>query len=240
MQVQRVSFRMLVAIAPLAVAATALAQSDSVAYVDSQGRQWRELSSTVARTWFQVASVCPTDGVTPCSGSLGNLNLDGWVWATKDQVQEMMAELAPVAAKDGCFSGVAYSAQAWSVLNYFDSLPSFELTNTVSGWTATVATVPGLTNYAYAPRVGTHDEIASDSSVCPDNLQQRNQPDSTTGIWMFRPPCHADIDQDGTVGPSDLAALLGSWGAAGSADLSGNGVVDAPDLSLLLTAWGGC
>ena len=132
------------------------------------------------------------------------------------------------------------------MLNYFYSIPSFELTNTVSGWTATVATAPGLTNHAYAPRVGTHDEIESDSSVCPDNLQQRNQPDSTTGIWMFRPPCRADIDRDGTVGPSDLAALLGSWstagsaGTAGSADLSGNGVVDAPDLSLLLAAWGGC
>jgi hypothetical protein len=236
----RDSFRLLAAIAPLAVAATTLAQSASVAFVDSQGRQWRELWPSVARTWFEVAAKCPTDGVTPCSGSLGNLDMNGWVWATKDQVQEMMAELAPVAAKDGCFWGAPYAPQAWSVLGYFDSLPSFEFVNSVSGWTSTVATGPGLTNHAYAPRVSTNDKIQSDASVCPDHPEQRNQASTTVGIWMFRPPCAADLDQNGTVGPSDLATLLGSWGAFGPADLNGNGMVDAPDLSLLLAAWGGC
>ncbi len=58
-------------------------------------------------------------------------------------------------------------------------------------------------------------------------------------------PCVADVDVDGTVGGSDLAAVLASWGPCGTnacetADLDGNGVVGGGDLSILLAAWGPC
>lgn len=54
------------------------------------------------------------------------------------------------------------------------------------------------------------------------------------------PPRVADIDDDGTVGPSDLAAVLGAWGPCPCCreDLNGDGVVDAFDLALLLGDWG--
>ena len=55
------------------------------------------------------------------------------------------------------------------------------------------------------------------------------------------PKCPADIDGNGTVGASDLAALLNAWGTANAvADLDGDGVVGAPDLAALLNAWGAC
>lgn len=57
-------------------------------------------------------------------------------------------------------------------------------------------------------------------------------------------PCAGDLDEDGTVGPSDLATLLGAWGTsprAGAApDLDGDGLVGAGDLAILLGAWGPC
>ena len=56
--------------------------------------------------------------------------------------------------------------------------------------------------------------------------------------------CPADIDLDGAVGVSDLAALLGAWGACGGgacpADLDASGAVDARDIGVLLDAWGAC
>jgi hypothetical protein len=54
------------------------------------------------------------------------------------------------------------------------------------------------------------------------------------------PACPADLDGDGVVAGSDLAALLGQWGGAGTADLTGDGLVDADDLAVLLGAWGSC
>ena len=46
-----------------------------------------------------------------------------------------------------------------------------------------------------------------------------------------------DFDGDGIVGASDLAILLGAWGAAGETDLDGDGLTGASDLATLLGLW---
>lgn len=57
----------------------------------------------------------------------------------------------------------------------------------------------------------------------------------------FSLPCPADLSGNGSVGPEDLAVLLGDWGASASqADLDANGTVNAADLAILLGAWGPC
>ncbi len=50
----------------------------------------------------------------------------------------------------------------------------------------------------------------------------------------------ADLDGDGTVGPADLAILLGSWGTCEGcpADLDADGNVGAAALAILLGSWG--
>jgi hypothetical protein len=55
-------------------------------------------------------------------------------------------------------------------------------------------------------------------------------------------PCPADFNDDGDVGPGDLADLLGAWGPnpGHPADLNGDGDVGAADLALLLGSWGLC
>ncbi len=52
--------------------------------------------------------------------------------------------------------------------------------------------------------------------------------------------CPADLDNDGTVGSSDLAIMLSGWGTPGAADLDASGSVDAADLATLLADWGPC
>jgi hypothetical protein len=47
-----------------------------------------------------------------------------------------------------------------------------------------------------------------------------------------------DLDGDGTVGPTDLGILLGSWDGDDRGDLNCDGTVDGADLLLLLEAWG--
>ncbi|MCA9291724.1 MAG: hypothetical protein KDA25_11395 [Phycisphaerales bacterium] len=54
--------------------------------------------------------------------------------------------------------------------------------------------------------------------------------------------CEADLDGDGIVGPTDLAALLAAWGTnpAGPPDFNADGDVGPSDLATLLAAWGPC
>jgi hypothetical protein len=33
-------------------------------------REWRQLTDTTYARWNEVAPVCPTDGATPCTGSI--------------------------------------------------------------------------------------------------------------------------------------------------------------------------
>ncbi len=55
-------------------------------------------------------------------------------------------------------------------------------------------------------------------------------------------PCPGDLDGSGSVDASDLATILGAWGACSgcAADLDSNGYVDAADLASLLGSWGAC
>ncbi len=54
--------------------------------------------------------------------------------------------------------------------------------------------------------------------------------------------CPADLSGNGSVGPEDLAALLGAWGpnAGSPADFDGDDMVGPGDLAVLLGAWGSC
>ena len=46
-----------------------------------------------------------------------------------------------------------------------------------------------------------------------------------------------DLNGDGSVGPADLAILLGAWGTSGPGDLNNDGTVGPADLALLLGSW---
>lgn len=54
--------------------------------------------------------------------------------------------------------------------------------------------------------------------------------------------CAPDFNDDGQVGPHDLAVLLANWGCSGSCpgDLNCDGAVEVMDLNMLLGNWGPC
>lgn len=56
------------------------------------------------------------------------------------------------------------------------------------------------------------------------------------------PACPEDIDEDGTVGFTDLLALLSSWGdcAGCPGDVNGDDAIDFQDILAILSAWGPC
>jgi hypothetical protein len=91
-------------------------------------------------------------------------------------------------------------------------------------------------------RLGTSVGIDGQKTVAGEPF--RDQPASNAGRAWVRaapPPCPADLDGDGSVGPGDLSVLLALWDTpGGDGDLDGNGVVSSGDLTVLLGSWGEC
>ncbi len=84
----------------------------------------------------------------------------------------------------------------------------------------------------------------SASSFTPGEWDDaHNAPEMSVFIVEYETtPCYGDLDHDGSVGLSDLAALLSNYGGAGTygqGDLDLDGDVDLADLATLLGVYGG-
>lgn len=211
------SFALLASLADLAVA--------QAPYVDAQGRTWRQLPGTTGRTWNSFAAVCPTDGVTPCSGLSGGLDLTGYVWATQTQVLEMFSEFLPEIADELALGGAAYTLPA---LGFFGSFkPTYEFYTTfggynyLSGWTATTAGGLAIVPEASAqyPVFYGGFSLLTQIAVTDTSFYR--------GAWLFHP----------APGPFENlgGSLPGSWGAPG---LKGAGTL-APGSTTTLTVKNG-
>lgn len=215
-----------------------------VAFVDAQGRSWRQVTETIGASWTTLAQRCPVDGATPCSGSIGNQSLAGWVWATDEQVAELFEEFMPGISAAGTLSGNNCVLPGLAFTGTFiptsSTYTTFGASFYLSGWTSTSVRTGGATS-AIAPEVsaGYQPNFGAFNLLAAFTKSTQSQ---YRGAWLFLPPtCPADLDGNGEIGAADLAAVLGAWGTSGgAADLDGDGIVGAGDLSTLLGAWGAC
>lgn len=98
-----------------------------------------------------------------------------------------------------------------------------------------IALVGGLTQESGA-------SIDTTASIFEIQVGISRQGHIVSGALVPVQPCAADIDGDGSVGPADLAVVLGAWGDCPgcNGDLSGDGTVGAEDIATVLSAWGAC
>ena len=92
----------------LLITLTAGASAVAAPLDDVDGKQWRQLYETTGASWSEVSQVCPRDGATPCSGSIGATDVTGWVWATAAQVMALFAHYEP-----GVLAETPPSSDAW-------------------------------------------------------------------------------------------------------------------------------
>ncbi|MEQ1516538.1 MAG: hypothetical protein ABL931_08635 [Usitatibacteraceae bacterium] len=101
----------------LLVASALLVATNAKAGVDDKhGREWRQLVETTGLSATQIASVCPRDGVTACTGSVGSRNLTGWVWATEPQVTQLLSYYTPDILTNRVLNGWGYFGAASAFL----------------------------------------------------------------------------------------------------------------------------
>jgi len=85
---------------------------------DGHGKVWRQVTETTNLSWSDLATVCPLDAATACSGSVKGVNMTGWVFASIDQVGDLFSYF-------GDYPGginLAYAPQATShAAQFFDT-----------------------------------------------------------------------------------------------------------------------
>jgi hypothetical protein len=176
--------------------------------LDDGTRQWRQLYETTGLTWNQVAQLCPQDGVTPCSGSIGTRVFTGWVWATPAQVVELMGlyEPAILTANPPSVSGGAYFGTAMGFLGAmrFTGFVSTYggYTEWTAGWTASTDAaglpIEGRVGFGWWPPGGGFG-VAGVADA----------PDQYRGVWLWRP---GGVDYSPPVITPTVAGTAGSNG----------------------------
>lgn len=163
-----------------------LAKAIVVEYTDSAGRKWADLTTTPKVSWNDLSAVCSRDGSTPCSGSVGGLDLTGWVWATLDQVRELFYESGvPAGALDGY--GASYSERnatwaslflGWFTPNYVESTRA-----AVFGWSATKDIYD---RGAHAPFIINYFSSTGWDTADLQDIEEYTGSAPNFGVWLFR------------------------------------------------------
>ena len=180
--------------------------------VTAEGKEWRQLYETTGLSWDQVATVCPTDGITPCSGSVGGKNLTGWVWGTESQVRGLMDDYWPGLADptappptgiEGFWAGVGFLGDMrWTT---YTSLTYFYQEYT-GGWTASKdangSPIGGSGSYSHAGTGTTADGSLGLGSG--DGAAS-----SVNGVFLWRTP---GLDYSPPVVSPNVTGTLGTNG----------------------------
>jgi hypothetical protein len=155
---------------------------------DGHGKEWR-FPKLSAISWNQAAAVCPQDGVNTCSGSVGLQNLDGWIWATDEQVLQLMSYYEPAMLTNRSVTGFQYSITANTFLNAFQVPIFFQgcggyfctgtSTQSQSAWTATkdLNGIPYLASSSDTSFTGGSFSVSANTNVT-----------AGFGLWLWRDP----------------------------------------------------
>ena len=204
---------------------------------DGHGKEWRQLPESTGLTWQQVATVCPQDGATPCTGSVGIRNFDRWVWATQLQTIELFNYYLPenpALPNNGKLSltnlgvgGMAY----WFVAQEFPFSPTFSFTMNGAPYLSSTS-VTGMTSTLAAPGSAILGSVGfGNSPVSIDGgfsvgvvASTTTLPQTPVGAWLWRP---IGPDYTPPVISYELTGQLGSSGWYVS-DVALEWIIDEP------------
>lgn len=211
---------------------------------DGYGKDWRWLPDTIVQgslrpTWEQIAAVCPADGATPCAGSLSNVRMKDWVWATSPQVLELFGRYAPPLAQSGAnsiggyewFGAANLALGQLGITSAMRGCPTYQPCFNYQEGHGITASLASAALPAVA--IGAYVNADLENSIGGFTVYSPVRSDLQRGIWMWRPTgagtpkVHA-YDDAGTPAASGGVAvanvLANDWVAGQRATLA-NGAV---------------
>jgi hypothetical protein len=201
------------------------AQSGQVTEICWWGRydvwcDYRMLPTDLIVTYYVDEGGMPGSVMAMFAQSNGSLTVTGAVLEDFTEVYEYTATHAPVPVEAGACYWMSISNGADCLWGWISSEEGngrlLYDTEPVDGWEPEEALPFDLAFCLNVP-------LADGAACLPD-------------------PCPWDLDGNGTVGTSDLLALLAAWGPnpGHPADFDGDGVVSTSDLLALLGHWASC
>ena len=196
--------------AALAALAASLFGADMAAaatvYDDGHGKAWRQLTNTQNLSWNTIASVCPVDGATACSGMAGGVDMTGWVFANVDQVGQLFSYFGDFAGGlDQTFVPQGTSHAPHFLDTAISPTYQYNINRFAMGWTAT----PDQGGLYFVAEV---QDLFSDN---PDLWTTQNNADAgaifeARGAWMWQPALNAVPE------PATWALFILGFGAMGA------------------------
>lgn len=161
------------------------AQSADAVVID--GKDWRQLTETTNFSWLVVNSSC---GTGLCSGSIGEVSVDGWNWATNSDVQGLFDALIrpgttqfPTASD---YSAAGDADIAHAIGSVFEATSIFNFGNV--SWREARGITRGSSGFATTMAYLSDNPFANGLDVAGfDTSWPTNLGDSGTGIWLYKP-----------------------------------------------------
>jgi hypothetical protein len=163
-------------------------------------KEWRPLTETTGFSWLNVNYAC---GTGLCMGSIGEVSVEGWFWATNTDIQGLFEGLIKPESTQFPTPTTSYYAPgdadiANAVTNVFDPTWVFNLgtnqyrevrgvTRSDSGGTATMA-------YLSDSPFATSPDYAAFDTTWPKNLG-----DTHTGVWLYKPVKPTPVPEPGSM-----------------------------------------
>lgn len=164
------------------------------------GVEWRTFSDGFSASWSDASGICAQDGITSCNGSLNGIDLNGWIWATRTQVNVLLKNSYSLDFNNG-FTEVN-SIWAPSIVNDFGVTHS-----NPSGDRVTFA----LTSSLYSPTQVMTIFIEDSALITEADFARNINPepiDRELSLWLFK-------DTSSTIVPEPSALWLLTFGLIG-------------------------
>lgn len=170
-----------------ALLALALLGTQTAQAVVIDGKDWRQLTETTDVSWLIASSSC---GSGLCSGSIGDVSVDGWFWASNDDVRGLFDTLIKPGTTQFPTAGLYSAPGDLDIAAAIDSV--FAPTALSQIGTRTYREVRGLTRslnggtttlaYLLDSPFDTGLDFAGFDTSYPTNLGGPG-----TGLWLYRP-----------------------------------------------------
>jgi hypothetical protein len=173
------------AIATLCRSTPAAADPLTPAYIDPlSGLEWAQLTGTGGLTWDEVATSCATDGLTACASNLGNVDLQGWAWATSEQVLTLFVNATDLTAAQLADQDEYAVNSAWAA--------QFSAVFAANAWGRGYREATGLVadGPSFDPRGSWVPYMTDRSNAGDEDIASRRRVlakyDVAPGIWLHR------------------------------------------------------